>query len=72
MIRFGYPYFGKKYLYDIVTNTLHYLVNEKPECRIDEIDEENVDMYSSLNEGSLITDHPVYRPCPHCMKKEYE
>jgi hypothetical protein len=69
MIRQGYPYFMKRYLYDVNTNTLHDLKNETPQCSIDEIHEDDIDMYSSLNETSLLLDHPVYKTCPHCMKK---
>lgn len=70
MIRFGYPYFGKKFLYDVNTGLIHSLVNEKAECRIDELDVDQVDMYSSLNETCLMLDHPVYKLCPHCMGEE--
>jgi hypothetical protein len=70
MIRFGYPYFGKKFLYDVTTNTIHSLVNEKDECKIEEIDVDDVDMYSSLDETCLILDHPVFKPCPHCMNSD--
>jgi hypothetical protein len=68
MIRFDYPYFGKRYLYSIPDRTLHDLKNEIPECKIDLIHEDDIDMYSSLNETSLLLDHPVYTPCPYCMK----
>lgn len=69
MRRFEYPYFGKRYLYDIATKTLHDLLNEKDDCKIGEIHEDDVDMYSSLNETALLMDHPVFYPCPHCMEK---
>lgn len=70
MIRTGYPFFYKRYVYDLSTNVLHDLKNEKPECKIDEIDEEDVEMFSSLNEGSLNLDHPVHKHCPFCMGEE--
>lgn len=69
MIRSYYPFFYKKYAYDLSTNLLHDLKNEKPECSIDSIDEENIDAYSSLDEACLILDHPTYKNCPHCMDK---
>lgn len=69
MRRFGYPYFGKRYLYDIKNKTLHDLLNEKEECHIDLIHEDDIDMYSSLNEAALLMDHPFYYECPFCMKK---
>ena len=67
MIRSFYPFFNKRYVYDGNTNTLHDLRNEKSECGIDSMDEELIESYSSLNEGSLMLDHPVYKKCPHCM-----
>lgn len=67
MIRTGYPFFYKRYAYDLSTNVLHDLKNEKDECKINELDEEDIDMYSSLNEASLMLDHPVHKKCPHCM-----
>jgi hypothetical protein len=70
MIRFDYPYFGKKYLYDIPNNILHFLKNETPECSIAAISEDDVEMYSSLNETCLMLDHPNFKPCPHCMKED--
>lgn len=72
MRRYDYPYFGKRYLYDISTKLLHDLVNEQPECNINSINEDDIDMYSSLNEASLLLDHPVYYECPYCMKKKEE
>lgn len=70
MIRKDYPFFYKRYAYNLSTNILHDLKNEKPECNIDTIDEEDIEAYSSLQEGSLILDRPTYKPCPFCMKKE--
>lgn len=70
MRRYEEPYYGKRYLYDIEKKTLHDLLNETEECNIDSIDKEAIDMYSSLNEASLLLDHPFYYPCPHCMNKE--
>lgn len=70
MRRFEFPFEGKRYVYDNDTRILHDLVNETPECKIDEMDTETIDVYSSLNEMSLILDHPVAERCPHCMKKE--
>ena len=67
MIRSTYPFFNKRYVYDNDTNLLHDLKNEKPLCNIDSIEEELIEVYSSLNEGCLILDHPVYKLCPHCM-----
>lgn len=72
MIRSGYPYFNKKLLFDRTTTLLHNLQNEKEECGIDSIDHEDIDMYSSLNEASLLLDHPVYKLCPHCMNVKDE
>lgn len=69
MIRHGYPFFYKRYVLDLSTNLLHDLKNEKPECKIDDIDEEDIEMYSSLNEGSLMLDQPCHKKCPYCMKK---
>lgn len=69
MIRNNYPFFYKRYAYDLSTNVLHDLKNEKPECNIDAIDEENIEPYSSLNEASLMLDHPTHKTCPHCMAK---
>lgn len=70
MIRMEYPFFYKRYAFDLSKGVLHDLKNEKPECKIDEIDEEDIEMYSSLNEGSLMLDQPVYKTCPHCMGKD--
>lgn len=70
MIRKEYPFFYKRFAYDLSTNTIHDLKNEKPECKIDELYEEDIEMYSSLNEASLILDHPVHKKCPYCMKEE--
>jgi hypothetical protein len=67
MLRDFYPFFSKRYIYDSVTNLLHDLKNETPECNIDAMDEELIEPYSSLNEGCLILDHPVYKKCPNCM-----
>jgi hypothetical protein len=67
MIRSYYPFFNKRYVYDANTNLLHDMKNEKPECLIDSLDEEAIESYSSLNEGCLFLDHPVYKTCPHCM-----
>jgi hypothetical protein len=69
MIRNQYPFFYKRYAYDLSNNILHDLKNEQDKCSIDSIDEEDIEAYSSLNEGSLILDHPTYKPCPHCMTK---
>lgn len=70
MIRKEYPFFYKRFAYNIADGILHDLKNEKPECQIDSIDEEDIEMYSSLNEGSLLTDRPCYKKCPYCMKTE--
>ncbi|KRQ87261.1 hypothetical protein ABG79_01064 [Caloramator mitchellensis] len=70
MRRYNYPYFGKRYLYDIPNKTLHDLLNEKDECKINSIHEDDIDMYSSLNEASLLMDHPFYYECPHCIEKK--
>ncbi|MCY6371520.1 hypothetical protein [Clostridium ganghwense] len=70
MIRKEYPFFYKRYAYDLSTNTLHDLKNEKDECKINEIDEEDIEMYSSLSEASLMLDHPVHKHCPCCMKED--
>ncbi|MCY6957399.1 hypothetical protein [Clostridium brassicae] len=70
MIRKQYPFFYKRYAYDLSKNVLHDLKNEKDECKINEMDEEDIEMYSSLNEGSLMLDHPVHTKCPHCMGEE--
>lgn len=70
MIRNDYPFFYKRYAYNLATNILHDLKNEKPECNIDTIDVEDIEPYSSLQEGSLILDHPTYKTCPFCMKNE--
>ena len=67
MIRKEYPFFYKRYAYDVSKNVLHDLKNEKPECKIDSIDEESIEPYSSLEETSLMLDHPTYKICPHCM-----
>lgn len=67
MIRSQYPFFYKKYAYDMSTNILHDLRTEKPECNIDNIDEEDIEPYSSLQEATLMLDHPTYKKCPHCM-----
>lgn len=72
MRRFEYPYFGKRYLYDIPNKTLHDLVNETEQCKINDIHEDDIDMYSHLDELALLLEHPVYYSCPHCMKKEEE
>ncbi|MCY6483459.1 hypothetical protein OW763_03685 [Clostridium aestuarii] len=69
MIRTQYPFFYKRYAYDLATGMLHDLTNEKSDCKIDELDEENIEMYSSLNETSLMLDHPTYKKCPHCMSE---
>lgn len=68
LIRMGYPFFYKRYAYDLSTNILHDLKNEQDSCNIDSIHEEDIEMYSSLNEGSLILDHPQHEKCPFCMK----
>lgn len=70
MIRSTYPFFYKRYAYDNSTNLLHDLKKETSSCNIDNIDVELIEAYSSLNEGSLILDHPVYKKCPHCMTEE--
>jgi hypothetical protein len=70
MIRSSYPFFNKRYAYDNNTNLLHDLKNETIQCKIDEIDEELIEVYSSLQEACLIVDHPVYKCCPHCMNKD--
>lgn len=70
MIRADYPFFHKRYAYNISTNIIHDLKNETPECKIDEMDEEDIEMYSSLNEQCLIMDHTMYKKCPHCFKDE--
>jgi hypothetical protein len=67
MIRNHYPFFYKRYVYDASTNLLHDQKNEKTECNIDSMDEELIEVYSSLNEASLQMDHPVYKKCPFCM-----
>lgn len=70
MIRQEYPFFYRRYAYDLSTGILHDLKNESPECAIDKIDEEDIEMYSSLNEASLFLDHPQHKFCPHCMGQE--
>lgn len=70
MIRTKYPFFYKRFAYDTSKNVIHDLKNEKSECNIDKIYEENIEMYSSLNETSLMLDHPVYNKCPNCMSKD--
>ena len=67
MIRTQYPFFYKRCAYDLSTNMLHDLKNEKAECNIDKIDEEDIEMYSSLSEACLILDRPTHIKCPHCM-----
>lgn len=67
MIRKEYPFFYKRYAYDVSRNVLHDLKSEKPECKIDSIDEDSVEPYSSLEETSLMLDRPTYKICPHCM-----
>lgn len=69
MIRSTYPFFYKRYAYDLSTNILHDLKNEKPECKIDSIDEEDIEVYSALTEASLMLDHPTFKACPYCMEK---
>ncbi len=69
MIRNDYPFFYKRYAYDLSTNVLHDLKNETEACAIDKIDEEDIEMYSSLQEASLMLDHPTHKKCPHCMGK---
>jgi hypothetical protein len=67
MIRSHYPFFNKRYVYDANTNLLHDQKHETAECGIDNMDEELIEAYSSLNEACLIVDHPVYEKCPLCM-----
>ena len=67
MLRSYYPFFNKRYVYDANTNLLHDTKNEKVECGIESMDVETIESYSSLNEGCLFLDHPVYEKCPHCM-----
>jgi hypothetical protein len=69
MIRNQYPFFYKRYVYDLSSNVLHDLKNEQDQCNIDSIDEEDIEVYSSLNEASLMLDHPTHKPCHHCMSK---
>lgn len=67
MRRYEFPFQGRRYIYDYNTRLLHDVFNEKPECKIDEIDTETLEAYSSLHESSFLLEHPYPQYCPHCF-----
>lgn len=53
MLRNSYPYNEKRFLYNKNTHELHDLLNESKECKINEINSENIIMYDSIEEARL-------------------
>ncbi|EGY78665.1 hypothetical protein [Peptoniphilus indolicus] len=72
MLRYDYPYNGKRYLANLNTGEIHDLLNEKPQCQINEII--NFKMADTYTEALVTLGfHTSYlKPngCHYCLPSE--
>jgi hypothetical protein len=60
--RMNAPFFGKRFTGDWRSMTLHDLDNEKPECKIEEIDRYKIAMFEWVKNAEDLG----FKPCRHC------
>ncbi len=62
-IRPGKPFYGRQYCADTSTNLVHDLLQEKPNCGIDNINPDFIRMFTDLDEAKK----NGFNSCNHCL-----
>lgn len=62
------PFNGKRYLHNTNTNEVHDLDNESPNCHIDEIKHEHIEMIDELLKFQISEAFGNVNGCAHCLK----
>lgn len=69
MLRYQFPFDGKRFLLNKSTHQIHDLENESTMCHINDVNLEDIQMYDTENEIIDIVTYDEYDGCYWCLQR---